>query len=122
MKNEDISNEKISNEDIDDTIKVVESIGKSGLLIDGANEDTGSRKQQGELHFAMMEPVAASLIEPRASSLINALTGKGAMRVEKEQEGGFFILLPLSLMIKLLGKRITRAGRKYSKMDHVEII
>ena len=70
----------------------------------------------------MMEPVAASLIEPRASSLINALTGKGAMRVEKEQEGGFFTLLPLSLMIKLLGKRITRAGRKYSKMDHVEII
>ena len=38
MKNEDISNEKISNEDMDDTIKVVESIEKSGLLIDGANE------------------------------------------------------------------------------------
>ena len=29
---------KISNEDIDDTIKVVESIEKSGLLIDGAYE------------------------------------------------------------------------------------
>ena len=43
MKNEDISNEKISNEDIDDTIKVVESIEKSGLLIDGANETVRHR-------------------------------------------------------------------------------
>ena len=33
--------------------------------------------------------LAASLITPVASSLINASTRKGVMRAEKEQEGGF---------------------------------
>ena len=66
----------------------------------------------------MIAPMAASLIalmafslmQPLASSLINVITGKG-------QEGGFVPLLALTLMIKVLRKGVTRAGRGYNKMD-----
>ena len=57
-----------------------------------------------------MPPMAASLIQPVASSLINDITGKG-------QEGGFLQLLTLPLMMKVLGKGVRRAGRGYNNMD-----
>ena len=57
--------------------------------------------------------MAASLIQPVASSLINSITGK-------RQEGGFLPLLVLSLMIKVLEKGVRRAGRGYNNMDHMD--
>ena len=54
--------------------------------------------------------MAASLIAPMVSSLINALTEKG-------QESGFLPLLALPLMIKVLGKTFRRAERGYNNMD-----
>ena len=58
----------ISNEDIDDTIKVVESIEKSSLLNDGVTETVqrGINKQVGGILGAMMAPITASLIAPMA--------------------------------------------------------
>ena len=61
----------------------------------------------------MMAPMGASLIAPMASSLIqpiasslNSITGKG-------QEGRFLSFLALPLTMKVFGKRIRRAGRRY---------
>ena len=59
---------------------------------------------------SLIASMASLLIQPVASSLINALIGKG-------QEGGILPLLVLPLMIKVLGKGDTRAGRKYNNMD-----
>ena len=58
----------ISNGDMDDIIKIVESLGKSDLLIDGATETVKHeiKKERGFLG-AMMAPVAASFIAPMAS-------------------------------------------------------
>ena len=65
----------------------------------------------------MMSPMAASLIAPMASSsmqivassLINAMTGTW-------QEGVLLPLLVLPLMMKVLGKEVTRTGRRYNSM------
>ena len=101
----------------------------SGLLIDGATERVKHqiKKKEGGFLGAMMACMFASLIptkfssltESVASSLINAVSGNGVMRVGKEKEGGFLPLLILPLMMKLLEKGITRAGKRYNNMDQM---
>ena len=56
----------ISNEDVNDIIKIVDSLEKSGLLIDGASETVKHeiKKQEGGFLPAMMAPMAVSLIAP----------------------------------------------------------
>ena len=94
---------------MDEVIKIVEPLEKSGLLIDGACETVQHQiKNQGRFLPAMMAPMAASLtapmasslIKPAASSLINAITGKEFRRAGKGQ--------------------VTRARRGYNKMDQVD--
>ena len=58
---------------------------------------------------SLIAPMASSLMHPVASSLINAITEKGVMRARKRQEAGFLPSLTLSLMMKVLGKRVRRA-------------
>ena len=54
--------------------------------------------------------MASSLIQPVASLLINAITGKG--------QGGFVPLLAaLSLTVIVLEKEVRRAGGEYNNMD-----
>ena len=62
----------ISNEDMDDIIKIVETLEKSGLLIDGAIKTVKHERknQAGGFCPAVVAPVAASLIAPMTSSLI----------------------------------------------------
>ena len=101
----------------------------SGLSI-GATETVKLEiKKQGRFLGAVMGPMTASLIAPMASSLIkpvassviNAISGKGIMAAAKRQEGGFLPLLALPLMIKAMsGKGVTRAGRGYNKMNHMD--
>ena len=104
----------ISNKDMDD-IKIVESLEKSGLLIDGSTETVKHefKKQKGgflgpmmaPMVTSLMTPLAFSLIQPVDSLLINGITGKG-------QGDGLLPLLALPLMIKATsGKKIRRAGR-----------
>ena len=85
----------IITEDMEDIIKIAESLEKSGLLIDGTTEKVKHEIKKQECVFlcAMMIPMAFSLIQPVASSLINPITGKG-------QEGRFLPLLALPLMMK----------------------
>ena len=54
-----------------------------------------------------------------ASTLINAITGKGARRTEKGQ-GGFLSLLALILSIKALRQGVRRAARGYNNLDHMD--
>ena len=60
----------ISNEDMDVIIKIVESLDKSGLLIDVSTETVKHeiKKQEGGFLGAMMAPMTASMIAPMASS------------------------------------------------------
>ena len=66
----------ISNEDIDDIIKIVESPEESGLLIDGATE-TVKQEMMAPTAPSLIAPMASSLIQLMASLLINAITAKG---------------------------------------------
>ena len=75
---------------MDDFIKIVDPLEKSGLLIDEGNETVKHeiKKQEGGFLGAVVAPMTASLIVPVASllvqlvasSLINAISGKGVMR------------------------------------------
>ena len=88
----------ISNEGLNDIMKIVESLEKSGLLVDGATETVKHKIKKGEFLRAMIALMTASMIAPIvsfliqfvASSLINALSGKGVMRSRKGQKSGFF--------------------------------
>ena len=84
------------NKDMDDIIKIVLSLEKSGPTIDGASETVKpetkkTNKQESGFLPAMMAPTAAllialmtsSLIQPVASSFINALPGRGVRREGK---------------------------------------
>ena len=114
----------ISNEDMNNIIKIVESLKKSGLLIDGVTETVKNEIILGAMMAFMaaslLAPMDFSLIQSAASSLINAISGKGIMRAGKGQECGFLPLLALSLTMKVLGKGVTRAGRRYNNMDHMD--
>ena len=112
---------------MDHIIKIVKPLENLGLLTDSVTETVKHeiKKQEGGFLTAMMVPMAASLrapmssslIQPIASLLIIAITGKEVMIAEKQQEGGFFPLLALPLMIKVIsGKEVTRAGKGYDKM------
>ena len=69
---------------MDDIIKILEPLEKSGLLTDGAIETVKHemKKQEGRFLRAIMTPMFASLIAPMASSLtqpvvsLNAITEK----------------------------------------------
>ena len=116
-------NSFISNKNVDDIIKI-ELLKKTGLLIDGT---TGTvrheiKKQEGGYPGAMMTasliiPIASSLTVAMTSLLINTRTGKEVMRAEKGGKGGFLSLLVSLLMMKVLGKGVTTAGRGYNNMD-----
>ena len=67
---------------------------------------------------SLIATTAFSLIQPSVSSLINTISGKGVMRLEKRKKCGYLLLLTLLLMMKILGKRVTRAGKGY-KMHHM---
>ena len=73
-----------------------------------------------------MVPMVASLIAPTASlsiqtvasSLINVISGKRQNR----ENSGFLSLLALPLIMKILGKRVKRAGKGYNNMNHMDKI
>ena len=75
---------------MDDIIKIVKSLEDSGVLIDGATETAKHeiKKQEDGFLGAMMTTMAASLIQPVVSSLINAISEREFKRTEKRQKGG----------------------------------
>ena len=120
---------------MDDIIKIVESLEKSGLLTDGATETVKHEIKKQEVGFlgSMMATMAASmiapmaLIQPMASSLTSVMFGKGVTTAGNVQEGGFLPLLTLPSMMKVLrkgatraGKGVRRAGKGCNNMDHMD--
>ena len=72
----------------------------------------------------MMAPMVALLIVIMASSLIQSVAStlyleKESWHQEKDQKADLLPLLGLSLMMKVLGKGVTRAGKGYNNMDHL---
>ena len=62
-----------------------------------------------------MAPMVASLIVIMASSLIQSV----ASALYLDQKVDLLPLLGLSLMMKVLGKGVTRVGKGYNNMDHL---
>ena len=56
----------ISNEDVDDIIKIVNSLGNSGILIDRITKavEHQIKKQEGGFLGALLAPLAASVVQP----------------------------------------------------------
>ena len=87
----------ISNEDIDDIIKIVESLEKFCLLIYGITETLKHEtKKEGEFLGAIMAPMAALLI----ATMMKTISGTVVVSARKGQEGGFLSLLALAIVMK----------------------
>ena len=100
-----------SNEDKDDVIKTVESLERSGLLIEGATEIVKHEIKIRWISWAMMAPITASSIALMGSSLISLLTSLLINVISgKGPEGEFLLLLALPLIMKVLEKGVRRAG------------
>ena len=68
----------ISNEEINDIMKIVKSLQKSGLLIKGISEkfENEAKEQKGGLLEMLLETLGASLLR-------NLLTCKGTIRADE---------------------------------------
>ena len=84
----------ISNETMDDTIKIAESLEKSGLLIDDATETV-----KHELRKTKRWTSWGVMMALMVFSLINAINGQQVMRAGKRQVCGFLPLLALPLIL-----------------------
>ena len=69
----------ISNEEMNDIMKIVKSLEESGLLIKGVSETIKSeaKEQKGEFLRMLLDTLGASLLE-------NLLTGKGKVRADED--------------------------------------
>ena len=72
----------ILNEDMDDIIRIINSLEDSRVLIDGITETVKNeiKKQEGGFLDAVSAPLAASLVQPVISSVVKGITRRGAMR------------------------------------------
>ena len=108
-------------------IKVLKLPEDLGLLIDGATEIVKHEiKKKTRMwifwwFLGWMAPMTASLIALMTSSLINVISAKTAVGAGKGRVDRFLPLLSLSLMMNVMGKWVTRAGREYDNMDHIDI-
>ena len=75
----------ISNEDIDDIIKIVKSLEDSQLLIDGVTEVVKHeiKNQEGGFHAALLGPLVASVVQHVISSVVKGITGRRVRRAYK---------------------------------------
>ena len=72
----------ISNKDINDIIKVIQSLEDSGVLSDRVTETVKhkmkkKKKHEGRFLWNLLAPLAASLVEPVISSEVKRISGRG---------------------------------------------
>ena len=69
----------ISNNYIDDIIKIIKSLDDSSVLIDGVTETVKHeiKKQEGGFAGAVLAPLAASFVQPVVSSVVKDIAGRG---------------------------------------------
>ena len=73
----------VSNEDMNDIIKIIKSLKDLDLLIDGITETLKHeiRKQEGGfLEEAMLAPLATSLVQAVSSSVEDSISARGIRR------------------------------------------
>ena len=85
----------ISNEDMNDIIKIIKSLGDSGVLIDGDTETVRDeiKKQESSFLGALLAPLAASLVQPVVSSVAKGISGRGVRRTGRDIWLKFLVLL-----------------------------
>ena len=76
----------ISNEDMNDIIKIIKSLEGSGVLIDRVTETVKDeiKKQEGVFLGALLAPLTTSLVQPVISSVGKGISGKGVRKAGKE--------------------------------------
>ena len=72
----------ISNEDLNDIIKIIKSLEDSGILIDGVTETVKHeiKKQEGRFLGALLAPLVVSLVQLVISSVVKGMSGRGVRR------------------------------------------
>ena len=72
----------ISNEDMNDIIKIIKSLEDLVVLIDGVAKIVKHemKKQEGRFLGALLAPLAASILQPVISSVVSDIRGKGVRR------------------------------------------
>ena len=76
----------ISNEDMNDVIKIIKSLEDSGVLIDGVTETVKReiKKEVSGFHGALLAPLPASLVQPVISSVVKGISGRGVRRAGRK--------------------------------------
>ena len=77
----------VSNENVDDMIRIISSLQNSGLLIDGVTDKVKDeiKKQEGRDLVGLMAPMADSLVVSSAFSMLGSMFEKGVSETEKRQ-------------------------------------
>ena len=72
----------ISNEDMNDVIKIIKSLEDLGVLIDGVTETVKHeiKKQEAGFVVALLAALVASLIQLLISSVVKGIIGRGVRR------------------------------------------
>ena len=73
----------ISNEDMNDIIKIIKSLEDSGVLIDGDNETLKHEIRKEGFLEAFLAPLATLLVQPVISSVVKGITGRGVRRARR---------------------------------------
>ena len=75
----------ISNEDVNDIVKILKSLECSNVLIDGITETVKHeiKKQEDEFIPALLAPLAASLVQPVISSVVKGMSGTRIRRARR---------------------------------------
>ena len=81
----------ISNKDMNDIIKIINSLEDSCVLIDVAETVKYEiRKQEGGFLGALLAPLATSLVQPVISSVVKGITRRGVIRVGRKYMNNTF--------------------------------
>ena len=75
----------ISNEDMNDIIKIIKSLEDLGVLIDLVTETVKHeiRKQEGGFLGALLVPLAVSLVQPVIPLVVKGISGRGVRKSRK---------------------------------------
>ena len=75
----------ISNEDLNNVIKIIKPLEDSGVLIDGVTETVKHdiKKQEGKFLGTLLASLAASLIQQVISSVVKDISGREVTRTSR---------------------------------------
>ena len=82
-------NLSISNEDMNDIIKIIKSLEDLGVLIDGGTE-TVKHEIQKRRRNSLLVPLTASLVQPVIFSVVKSINGRGVRRAGRGYIDKFF--------------------------------